>query len=115
MPFRHWRNWLRLAKNTPGRNWKLDDPISNFSQRRVGMEFVLVERRFEQTVTFQDIQKQEQRGSWCLDTYHVRFLKTFLSRDQRRMLCLYEAPDAESVRQAEAQAGVPFECAWTCH
>ena len=30
------------------------------------------------------------------------------------MLCLYEAPDAESVRLAENQAGVPYERAWTC-
>ena len=28
------------------------------------------------------------------------------------MLCLYEAPDAESVRQAQREAGVPFERAW---
>jgi Nickel responsive protein SCO4226-like len=79
------------------------------------MELVLVERRFDQPVTYEDIQGQELAGSWCLDTYHVRFLKTFFSKDRRRMLCLYEAPDAESVRLAEAQVKMPFDCAWTCH
>ena len=44
----------------------------------------------------------------------MRFLKSFFSRDGRRMLCLYEAPDAEAVRIAESQAKVPYECAWTC-
>jgi hypothetical protein len=78
------------------------------------MELVLVERRFEQPVAFEDIQGQERAQSWYLDTYHVRFLKTFFSKDRRRMLCLYEAPDAETVRRAQEQAKVPFEHAWTC-
>jgi hypothetical protein len=78
------------------------------------MEVVLVERSFEQPVAFQDIQTLEDAGSWCLDAHHVRFLKTFFSRDRRRMLCLYEAPDAEAVRLAETQARVPYDVAWTC-
>jgi hypothetical protein len=44
----------------------------------------------------------------------VRFIKTFFSIDGLRMLCLYQAPDAESVRQAQTQARVPYERAWTC-
>ena len=78
------------------------------------MELVLVERRFEQPVDFKDIEGQESAASWCLDTYHVRHMKSFFSKDQRRMLCLYEAPDAEAVRSAEEQAKMPFELAWTC-
>ena len=75
---------------------------------------MLVERRFEQPVKFEDIQALEDAGSWCLKAYGVRFLKTFFSRDRQRMLCLYEAPDAEAVRLAETQANVPYERAWTC-
>lgn len=78
------------------------------------MELVLLERRFEQPVTFDEIQALEDAGAWCLSTQNVRFLKTFFSRDRRRMLCLYEAPDAEAVRLAESQAKVPFERAWSC-
>jgi hypothetical protein len=43
----------------------------------------------------------------------VRFLRSYFSRDRRRMICLYEAPDAEAVRLAQEKAGVPFETAWT--
>src|SRR5262245_23028826 len=78
------------------------------------MELILVERRFDEPVNFEDIQRLEDEGSWCLDLHHVRFLKTLFSRDRRRMLCLYEAPDAESVRLAEDQARVPYDRAWTC-
>jgi hypothetical protein len=77
------------------------------------METVVIERWFEEPVAFQEIQDLEDAGSWCLDLYSVTFLKTFFSRDRKRMICLYEAPDAEAVRRAERQAKVPFDLAWT--
>jgi hypothetical protein len=73
---------------------------------------VLVERSFENAVDLQDIQDIEDAGKWCLDVRNVRFLRTFFSIDRKRMICLYEAPDAESVRQAQREAGVPFDEAW---
>lgn len=78
------------------------------------MELVLVERRFDEPVSFEEIQKVENENAWCLETHHVRFIKTFVSRDRRRMVCLYEAPDAESVRKTQDQARIPYERAWTC-
>ena len=78
------------------------------------MELVILERKFEQPVQFDDVQALDAAGAWCLSAHRVRFLKTLFSRDRRRMLCLYEAPDAEAVRLAEGEAGVPFERAWIC-
>lgn len=78
------------------------------------MALVLVERHFDEPVNFEDIQRLEDEGAWCLENHKVRFIKTFFSRDHRRMICLYEAPDAESVRLAEDQARVPYDKAWTC-
>jgi hypothetical protein len=77
------------------------------------VSMVVVERSFAEPVAFEDIQAIEKRGAGCLDSHGVRFLKSYFSRDRRRMICLYEAPDAESVRLAERKAGVPFEKAWT--
>jgi hypothetical protein len=76
------------------------------------MTTVVVERTFAEPVAFEDVQAVESRGAWCLEAHDVRFLKTYFSRDRRRMICLYEAPDAESVRLAERKAGVPFDDAW---
>ena len=76
------------------------------------MSVVVVERSFPQPVAFADVQAIEDRGAWCLEAHGVRFLKSYFSRDRRRMMCLYEAPDAESVRLAQERAGVPFERAW---
>ncbi|HWO00981.1 MAG TPA: DUF4242 domain-containing protein [Blastocatellia bacterium] len=77
------------------------------------MEQVIVERSFDEAVEFEDLQAQGDKVSWCLDQHRVRFLRSYLSSDKKRMICVYEAPDAESVRIANRQAEVPFDCVWT--
>jgi hypothetical protein len=74
---------------------------------------VLVERRFEVPVEMTDIQALEDAGAWCLEAWQVRFVRTFFALDRRRMLCLYQAPDAESVRHAQRQAGMPVTDVWS--
>ena len=78
----------------------------------IGKANVLVERSFDDGVALQDIQDIEDAGIRCLEIRDVRFLRTFFSADRKRMICLYEAPDAESVRQAQREAGVPFDEVW---
>jgi hypothetical protein len=73
---------------------------------------VLVERKFESPVKLEEIQSLEDAGSWCLRTHRVKFARTFFSADRKRMLCLYEAPDAEAVRLAQREAGMPFDRVW---
>lgn len=75
---------------------------------------VLVARRWQEPVTLDAIQAIEDRGAWCLETRNVRFVCTFFSADHTRMLCLYNAPDAESVREAQREAGMPVESVWPC-
>ncbi|MEX0732088.1 MAG: DUF4242 domain-containing protein [Aquisalimonadaceae bacterium] len=74
---------------------------------------VLVERAFQEPVTIEEIQALEDAGSACLQNHRVRFIRTFFSLDRRRMLCLYQAPDAESVRVAQRQAAMPLERVWS--
>jgi hypothetical protein len=78
----------------------------------IGKANVLVERSFDDGVVLQDIQDIEDAGIRCLEIRDVQFLRTFFSADRKRMICLYEAPDAESVRQAQREAGAPFDKAW---
>lgn len=74
---------------------------------------VLVERSFDEPVTLRQVQDIEDAGIGCLQMRNVRFIRTFFSADRRRMLCLYSAPDAESVREAQREARVPFDDAWS--
>lgn len=77
------------------------------------MEQVVVERTFPEPVEFADVQAQEDAHAWCLEAHNVRFLCTYFSRDRTRMICVYEAPDAESVRQAQTKADMPFDRIWS--
>ncbi len=60
------------------------------------------------------MQAREDAAAHCLDTHRVRYLRTFFSNDRRRMVCIYRAPDAESVRIAQHQAGMPVDQIWAC-
>jgi hypothetical protein len=77
------------------------------------MTFVVVERSFEEPIEFRLLQDQEDESAWCLEQYQVRFVRSYHSTDKRRMLCVYEAPDAEAVRCANRQAGLPFDRIWS--
>jgi hypothetical protein len=73
---------------------------------------VLVTRRFADPAVFADIQALEEAAAGCLDAHRVQFARTYFSADRRRMICLYRAPDAESVRHAQREAGMPVERVW---
>ena len=77
------------------------------------MTSVLVERVFEEPVELEAIQELSDRGAWCLQLHRVRYIRTLFARDRRRMICIYEAPDAESVRIAQVQAGMPLTRVWS--
>jgi hypothetical protein len=86
--------------------------VPGLSEEDIAGANVVVERSFENAVTLQEIQDIEDAGIACLETRNVRFMRTFFAADQKRMICLYAAPDVESVRQAQRGAAVPFDEAW---
>jgi len=77
------------------------------------MSVVVVERSFPEPAVFEALHALEEGGAWCLEAHHVRHLKSYFSRDRRRMICLYEAPDAEAVRLVHKTTKVPLENVWT--
>ena len=79
-----------------------------------GSVSVVVERSFDQAVDLEQVQALEDAVAWCLEEYRVQFVRTVFSSDRRRMLCLYRAPDAESVRRTQEQGNLPFDSIWPC-
>lgn len=77
------------------------------------MEHVVVERSFEEPMRFDDLQAVEEAFAWCLEQNRVRFIRSYFSADRKRMICLYEAPDAEAVRNVNRQAGMPADRIYT--
>jgi hypothetical protein len=72
---------------------------------------VAIERSFDVPVAVEEIQAAERSG-WCAQAYNVTFLRTYVSNDRKRMICLYRAPDAESVRLAQRFMKMPVEAIW---
>lgn len=77
------------------------------------MTLVVVERGFEEPTAFADVAALEEAVGWCLKQHQVEFLVSYFSADRRRMVCLYEAPDAEAVRRTQVQGKLPFEAIWS--
>jgi len=77
------------------------------------MERVMVERKFDEAQWFDDLQAQEVSFAWCAEQHQVTFIRSYFSRDRRRMICEYDAPDAEAVRKLQRTARMPFERIWT--
>ncbi len=94
--------WAGTIHNAPG-----------FTDADLDRANVLVARRFDEPADIDAIQALEDAGKGCLDVHRVRFIRTWFSRDQKRMICLYEAPDAESVRIAQREAKMPVEKIWS--
>jgi hypothetical protein len=42
-----------------------------------------------------------------------RWMRSYFSNDRRRMICEFEAPDAQSIRDAYHSAGAPFQKVWS--
>jgi len=76
---------------------------------------VVVERNFDEVTSVEAVQAIEDKGAWCLDMYQVVFVRTYFSADKKRMVCLYNAPDAESVRVAQQKANMPVSAVWACN
>jgi hypothetical protein len=77
------------------------------------MSRIIVERKFDDPESFGDLQAQEDRFAWCLEQHRVTFVRSYFSKDRRRMICEYDAPDAEAVREVQRTASMPFERIWT--
>jgi hypothetical protein len=76
------------------------------------MALIIVEREFAEPQVFETLQAIEDGKAWCLEMHAVTFLRSYFSIDRRRMACLYDAPDAEAVRQSQDQAGLPYTRVW---
>jgi hypothetical protein len=71
-----------------------------------------VERSLAEPVDPDGVHDLAAQGACCRDLHQVRCLRSYLSLDRHRMLCLYEAPDVEAVRIVYRRAGLRFDSVW---
>jgi hypothetical protein len=76
------------------------------------MAYLIVEKIFEQPLSEEQLDRLFTDLSPCLRQYQAEWLHSYLSTDRKRMVCSFEAADAESVRMAHRVAGVKFQRVW---
>ena len=71
------------------------------------MPLFIVERNFaEQVELNRDIVTESIRVNTDVD---IKWLSSFLSADKKKSYCLYEAPDAEAIREVARRLNMPTD------
>jgi hypothetical protein len=73
--------------------------------KEVRVPLFIIEREFAEQLDLTDDSVHEIEE--INDVVGVRWIYSFLSADKKKTYCLYEAPSAESVREAARRANVP--------
>jgi Protein of unknown function (DUF4242) len=76
------------------------------------MSRIIVERNFATPPSDADMAAVADRERPCLGIYNVQWKRSLLSTDRRRMVCEYEAADAETVRKVQREAQAAFDRIW---
>jgi hypothetical protein len=93
--------WAGTVHDAPG-----------ISKDELGKANVLVASSFEEPVALEEFEATVRAGASCLAAHRARRMRTYLSADCKRMISLYQAPDAESVRLALQAASIPAIRVW---
>ncbi len=76
------------------------------------MSRIVVERNFETPQSDEDMKRVADRERPCLAVYNVTWKRSLIATDRKRMVCEYEAPDAETVRKVQREAAAEFDRVW---
>ena len=76
------------------------------------MSRIIVERSFDTPQPDDDMKIVADRERPCLGIYDVTWKRSLLGSDRKRMVCEYEAADAETVRKVQREARAQFDRIW---
>ncbi len=106
---------VRIALRKSGADTQCVWPGTVHEADETAVPNVIVERSFQEPVTLAEIASVAHAAGGCFQAHRVRHARSFFSFDRKRMLCLYEAPDAESVRITQREATLPVDTVWSFH
>lgn len=76
------------------------------------MALILIETVAKQPLTHEVLEFADQQITPCVQARNGRWRYSLLSSDRHRMICVYDAPDAESIRDAYRRGGFAYSRAW---
>jgi hypothetical protein len=77
------------------------------------MSNVILERVFDPPLTDERFAELSGRLGPCLQRNDIRWIRSHRSLDRTRLICLFEAPDADTLRDALRQAKIEHERVWS--
>lgn len=77
------------------------------------MEIVIVERSLGGAEDMEVMEQRDEVNQACFEMRNVTRLRSFISKDLSKTVCVYAAPDAATVREANERAGLAFDRVWT--
>ena len=77
------------------------------------MATIILEHRFEgRPFDVERFNAAQRRNEPCLRVHGVQHTVSYVTPDGSRMICVFEAPDAEAVRRAARQLGYRYDSVW---
>lgn len=76
------------------------------------MPRIVVERNFDLPQSDADMKAVADRERPCLAAFNATWRRSLVSSDRKRMVCEYEAADAETMRRIQREAGAEFDRVW---
>lgn len=76
------------------------------------MPRIVIERHFDTPPSDADMHAVADRERPCLAAHQATWKRSLISSDRKRMICEYEAADAETMRRIEREASAQFERVW---
>ncbi len=76
------------------------------------MTLLIVETTYDPPLTDDERRSTQDLLDPCLQLRGVEWVSSYEASDRRRKVCVFRAPDAESLREAFRGAGVRFDRVW---
>jgi hypothetical protein len=77
---------------------------------------IIIESSFDPPLTEDEfIEQIADKVNPCLDERQARWITSYMATDGRRRLCVFEAKDAEAIRQAYRLSGLKFDRVWAAN
>jgi len=76
------------------------------------MEYVILERDFSEPLTPEQVRKMASETQ-CLGLYRVKPVRSYLMPGGKRMVCVFQAPDAEALRAVARSNGFASAVVWS--
>src|SRR5690606_4549242 len=92
--------------------WAALELGDGFTSDPRGVELVIAQRVFEPAITLDDLRAAAASSLACQQLYRVERVHSLLSTSGERQLCLFRAPDTESVRRVGVSATAISQAIW---